>query len=178
MGAPLATQASDASGLQVQSSMRRSISGVAGANTQPTVPKSDPTTLLTRPGRRALDESRTFRLSSRSRMALDVVMGVASKKGATMAMRRARWTATMVLLVAALTSAGPASARVDTLAQGAMNLVGTPLDLAMSPYTATSTFVRKQYAKSGQSTLAKVATTPVVGLVYIPSCTITAGAVR
>jgi hypothetical protein len=94
-----------------------------------------------------------------------------------MAMRRARRTATMGLLVAALTSAGPASARIDTLAQGTMNLVGTPLDLAMSPYTVTSTFVRKQYAKSGQSTLAKVATTPAVGLVYIPSCMITTGAV-
>jgi len=83
----------------------------------------------------------------------------------------------MALLVAALTSTGPASARVDTLAQGTMNLVGTPLDLAMSPYTATSTFVRKQYAKSGQSTLAKVVTTPAVGLVYIPSCMIITGAV-
>jgi hypothetical protein len=83
----------------------------------------------------------------------------------------------MALVVAALTSAGPASARVDTLAQGAMNLVGTPLDLAMLPYTATSTFVRKQYAKSGQSTLAKIAITPAVGLAYIPSCTIITGAV-
>ncbi len=109
-------------------------------------------------------------------MALDVVMGVASKRGATMAMRRARRTATTALLVAALASAAPASAKTDTLAHGAMNLVGSPLDVAMSPYTATSTFVRKHYATS-QSTLAKVATTPVVGLVYIPSCVIITGAV-
>jgi hypothetical protein len=94
-----------------------------------------------------------------------------------MAMRRARRTATMALLVAALASAGPASAKIDTLAQGAMNLVGTPIDVAMSPYTATSTFVRKHYATSGQSTLAKVATTPALGLVYIPSCVIITGAV-
>jgi hypothetical protein len=109
-------------------------------------------------------------------MALDVAMGVPSKRGATMAMRRARRTATTALLVAALASAGPASAKIDTLAQGAMNLVGAPIDVAMSPYTATSTFVRKQYAKSG-STLANIATTPVLGLVFIPSCVIITGTV-
>jgi hypothetical protein len=105
-------------------------------------------------------------------MALGAAMGVPSKRGATMAMRRARRTATMALLVAALASADRASAKIDTLAQGAMNLVGSPMDVAMSPYTATSTFVRKYYAKGGQSTLAKVVTTPAIGLVYIPSCAI------
>src|SRR5262245_61087285 len=94
-----------------------------------------------------------------------------------MAMRRVRRTATGALLVAALASAGPASAKIDTLAHGAMNLVGTPLDVALSPYTATSTFVRKQYVKGGQSTLAKVVTTPALGLVYIPSCVIATVAV-
>jgi hypothetical protein len=94
-----------------------------------------------------------------------------------MAMRRARRTATMALLVAALASASPASAKIDTLAQGAMNLVGAPIDVAMSPYTATSTFVRKHYATSDQSTRAKVVTTPVLGLVYIPSCVIITGTV-
>jgi len=89
-----------------------------------------------------------------------------------MVMQRARRTATTALLVAALASAGPASAKIDTLAQGAMNLVGTPLDIAMSPYTATSTFVRKQYAKSDQSMFSKVVATPALGLVYIPSCVI------
>ena len=88
-----------------------------------------------------------------------------------MAMRRARRTATTALLVAALASAGPASAKIDTLAQGTMNLVGTPLDIVMSPYTATSTFVRKQYGK-GDLTVGKVVATPALGLVYIPSCVI------
>src|SRR5262245_17921287 len=89
-----------------------------------------------------------------------------------MAMRRARRTATTALLVAALASAGPASAKIDTLAQGTMNLVGTPLDIAMSPYTATSTFVRKQYGKADQLTVGKLVAAPALGLVYIPSCVI------
>ena len=94
-----------------------------------------------------------------------------------MALRRARRTATTALLVAALASAGPASAETETLAKGAMNLVGAPIDLAMSPYTATSTFVRKHYATSDQSTLAKVATTPPVGMVYLTTCLAITGAV-
>lgn len=87
-----------------------------------------------------------------------------------MAMRRARRTATTALLVATLALAGPASAKSDTLVNGAMNLVGAPVDLALSPYTATSTFVRKQYIKSDQSTAGKIATTVPVGMVYITSC--------
>jgi hypothetical protein len=94
-----------------------------------------------------------------------------------MARRRTRRTATTALLVAALASAGPAAAKVDTLAQGSMNLIGAPLDVAMSPYTATSSFVRKHYIKSKESTLGKIATTPIVGLVYIPSCVMITGAV-
>jgi hypothetical protein len=83
----------------------------------------------------------------------------------------------MALLVAALAAAGPASAGTETLARGAMNLVGTPLDLALMPYTSTSSFVRKHYLTSDQSTLAKIATTPVVGPVYLLSCGIITGAV-
>jgi hypothetical protein len=109
-------------------------------------------------------------------MALDVVMGVA-REGGTMAMRWTRRAATTALLVAALASAGPAAAETDTLAQGAMNLVGSPLDVAMAPYTATSSFVRKHYLTGKESTLAKVGTTPLLGLVYIPSCLIITGSV-
>ena len=52
-----------------------------------------------------------------------------------------------------------------------MNLVGTPLDLALSPYTVTSSFVRKYYIKGKGSTLSKIAMTPLMGVVYVASCT-------
>ena len=67
-----------------------------------------------------------------------------------MGMRPARTIATTALLAAALALSGPVWAETDTLARGAMSLVGTPLDLALSPYTATSTFVRKFYINGNQ----------------------------
>ncbi len=94
-----------------------------------------------------------------------------------MAMGRAGRTATAALLAAALAWAGPAAAGTETLSRGAMNLVGTPLDLAVWPYTTTSVFVRKHYIENKQSTLAKIAMTPFIGLVYGVSCMAITGTV-
>jgi hypothetical protein len=88
-----------------------------------------------------------------------------------MARGRAGGTAAAALLAATLAWAGPAAAETETLSRGAMNLVGTPLDLALSPYTTTSTFVRKYYMKGSQSTLTKIAMTPLMGIVYGIVCT-------
>jgi hypothetical protein len=93
-----------------------------------------------------------------------------------MGMRRGRRIAIAALLATALTWAGPASAETNTLAHGAMSLVGAPLDLAMTPYTATSTFVRKFYISGNQSPVAKVALTPLVGSVYGICCVALTGA--
>jgi hypothetical protein len=71
--------------------------------------------------------------------------------------------------------AGPASAKTDTLARGAMSLVGTPLDLALLPYTASSTFVRKFYLTGEQSALGKVMLTPLMGAVYGICCVAISG---
>jgi len=106
---------------------------------------------------------------------------VESKKGAIMGMRPARTTATAALLATALALSGPVWAETATLARGAMSLVGTPLDLALSPYTATSTFVRKFYVNGTQPPMEKVLLTPVMGMAYIGSCTllnIAAGVMR
>ena len=94
-----------------------------------------------------------------------------------MGMRRAPRIATAALLATALTWAGPASAKTDTLARGAMSLVGTPLDVALSPVTGTTSFVRKFYMGSNQSALSKVLLTPLVGAVYGICCTGITGAV-
>jgi hypothetical protein len=93
-----------------------------------------------------------------------------------MGMRRGRRIASAALLATVLTWAGPASAKTDTLARGAMSLVGTPLDLALTPYTATSTFVRKFYIGGNQSPVAKVAMTPLIGVVYGLCCVALTGA--
>jgi len=98
-----------------------------------------------------------------------------------MGMRPARTTATAALLATALALSGPVWAETATLARGAMSLVGTPLDLALSPYTATSTFVRKFYVNGNQPPMEKVLLTPVMGMAYIGSCTllnIAAGVMR
>ena len=98
-----------------------------------------------------------------------------------MGMRPARTIATTALLAAALALSGPVWAETDTLARGAMSLVGTPLDLALSPYTATSTFVRKFYINGSQPPMEKVLLTPIMGIAYIGSCTllnISAGVMR
>ncbi len=94
-----------------------------------------------------------------------------------MAILPARSTATAALLAAVLSCAAPAAAETKTLARGAMDLVGTPLDLALSPYTVTSTFVRKYYVTGKGSPLEKALLTPVTGLVYGCSCLMTTGAV-
>ncbi len=85
-------------------------------------------------------------------------------------MRRVGRIATSALLVTALTWAGPASAKTDTLARGAMSLIGAPLDIALTPYTASSTFVRKFYISGNQSPVAKVVMTPLMGTVYGICC--------
>jgi hypothetical protein len=87
-----------------------------------------------------------------------------------MGMRSARRTATAALLATALLWAVAASAETDTLSRAGMDLVGTPLDLALSPYTAGSTFVRKYYINGKQSVLEKALMTPVMGVAYVPSC--------
>ena len=94
-----------------------------------------------------------------------------------MAMRPARRTATAALLATVLACAGPAAAETATLARGAMSLVGTPVDLALTPYTAGSAFVRKYYVNGKQSALEKALMTPVMGMVYGASCTMITGAV-
>jgi hypothetical protein len=93
-----------------------------------------------------------------------------------MAMRWAGRIASAALLATILMWAGPASAKTDTLARGAMSLVGTPLDIALTPYTASSTFVRKFYM-GNQSPLAKVALTPLMGVSYGVACVAITGAV-
>lgn len=89
-----------------------------------------------------------------------------------MANRRARRTLSGALLAIALVGAGPAAAKTDTLARGAMSLVGTPLDLALSPVTATTSFVRKYYVGGKQSALQKAVMTLPIGGMYGLSCVI------
>ncbi len=92
-------------------------------------------------------------------------------------MRRAGRIATAALLATALTWAAPASAKTDTLARGAMDLVGTPLDIALAPVTGTTSFVRKFYMQGNQSPTAKILLTPLVGAIYGITCTGMTGAV-
>jgi hypothetical protein len=93
-----------------------------------------------------------------------------------MANRRVRRTATAALLAIALVGAGPAAAKTDTLARGAMDLVGTPLDVALTPVTATTSFVRKYYLGGSQSPLQKAVMTLPIGGMYGISCVIVTGA--
>src|SRR5262249_29386953 len=98
------------------------------------------------------------------------------RKGDMRMPRVGRITTVALLATALVTWTGPASAETNTLARGAMNLVGTPLDLAVLPYTATSSFVRKYYIKGNQSPVAKAALTPLMGMVYGISCVAITGA--
>jgi hypothetical protein len=80
------------------------------------------------------------------------------------------------LVAIVLTCARPAAAETDTLARGAMNLVGTPIDVALFPVTMTTSFVRKFYMSDRQGPVAKVALTPLIGTVYGISCVAITGA--
>ena len=93
-----------------------------------------------------------------------------------MSNRRVRRIGTAALLAIFLLGARTATAETSTLAGGAMDLVGTPIDLALSPVTATTSFVRKYYVTSDASAAQKVMMTPLVGVVYIPSCLAITGA--
>jgi hypothetical protein len=57
-----------------------------------------------------------------------------------------------------------------------MDLVGTPIDVALMPVTATTSFVRKYYVGGNQSIAQKALMTPLTGVVYLPSCLIITGA--
>jgi hypothetical protein len=93
-----------------------------------------------------------------------------------MSNRRLGRTATAALLAIALLGVRPAAAETETLAAGAMDLVGTPIDVALMPATATTSFVRKYYVNSNASVAHKVLLTPLVGVVYLPSCLAITGA--
>ena len=93
-----------------------------------------------------------------------------------MSNRRVLRNATAALLAIALLGARPAAAETETLAGGAMDLVGTPIDLALTPVTATTSFIRKYYVSGDQSIAQKVLMTPLTGVVYIPSCLMITGA--
>jgi hypothetical protein len=93
-----------------------------------------------------------------------------------MSNRRVLLNATAALLAIALLGARPAAAETETLAGGAMDLVGTPIDVALMPVTATTSFVRKFYMSGDQSVAQKVLMTPLTGVVYLPSCLMITGA--
>ncbi len=93
-----------------------------------------------------------------------------------MANRRARRIATAALLAMAFAAAAPAAAETATLARGAMSLIGTPLDVALVPVTATTSFVRKYYVNGTQSPIQKAVMTLPVGGMYGLSCVIITGA--
>jgi hypothetical protein len=92
-----------------------------------------------------------------------------------MSNRRVRRIGTAALLAVALLGARTAAAETSTLAGGAMDLVGAPVDLALTPVTATTSFVRKFYVTGNRSAVQKVALTPAVGVVYLPACLIITG---
>jgi hypothetical protein len=93
-----------------------------------------------------------------------------------MSNRRVRHHATAALIAIVLLGVRTAPAETATLAGGAMDLVGTPIDLALTPVTATTSFVRKYYVGSEQSAAHKVMLTPLIGVVYLPSCVMITGA--
>jgi hypothetical protein len=93
-----------------------------------------------------------------------------------MSTRRVRRTGIAALLAITLLGARPAAAETSTLAGGAMDLVGAPVDLALTPVTATTSFVRKYYVGGNKSVPQKVLLTPLIGVVYIPCCMAITGA--
>jgi hypothetical protein len=93
-----------------------------------------------------------------------------------MSNRRVRRNATAALLAIVLMGARTSAAETSTLAGGAMDLVGTPIDVALMPVTATTSFVRKYYVGGSQSVAQKVMMTPLTGVVYLPSCLMITGA--
>ena len=93
-----------------------------------------------------------------------------------MSKRPLRRTGTAALLALVLLGARTTAAETATLAGGAMDLVGTPIDLALAPVTATTSFVRKFYVTGNRSLAEKVTLTPLIGVVYLPSCLAITGA--
>ena len=93
-----------------------------------------------------------------------------------MSNRRVRRNAAAALLAIVLMGARTSAADTSTLAGGAMDLVGTPIDVALTPVTATTSFVRKYYVTSDASVAQKVLMTPLTGVVYLPSCIMITGA--
>jgi hypothetical protein len=93
-----------------------------------------------------------------------------------MSNRHLRGLGTAALLAIFILGARTAAAETSTLAGGAMDLVGAPIDLALTPVTATTSFVRKYYVTSNASVAQKVTMTPLIGVVYVPSCIMITGA--
>ena len=92
-----------------------------------------------------------------------------------MSNRRVGRIGAAALVAIVLLGVRTAAAETSTLAGGAMDLVGAPVDLALTPVTATTSFVRKFYVTGNRSVTQKVVLTPAVGVVYLPACLIITG---
>jgi len=79
-----------------------------------------------------------------------------------------------VALVGLLTlaPAAPAGAAAVMLKRSVENVLQAPLDFVLTPVTMGVSFVRGAILKGEASPLAKAATTPIMAIPYLPTCTL------
>jgi len=85
--------------------------------------------------------------------------------------RSVRLLGCIAALIMVLTSAPPVFAKAETLKRQASNALNGPPDMLLQPYTAMSSFVRNMYLRDHFSLTSKITLTPLMLVVYAPSCT-------
>jgi hypothetical protein len=92
-----------------------------------------------------------------------------------MGFRTVRIVAVLLVAASTLLWSPSAHAKAETLKRSVSNILQAPLDFALMPYTSVDTLVRNYYMSKRTSALEKVMITPVIGVIYLPSCVFASG---
>jgi hypothetical protein len=92
-----------------------------------------------------------------------------------MGFRTVRIVAIALVAAAALVWSRPAHAKAETLKRSVSNILQAPLDYALMPYTAVDSLIQNYYRSERHGAVEKVLLTPVMGIIYLPSCIFMSG---
>lgn len=92
-----------------------------------------------------------------------------------MGSRTVRFLAIALVVASTLAWSRPAHATADMLKRCISNVLQAPLDYALVPYTAVDSLVQNYYLSKRHGPVEKALLTPVMGAIYVPTCTFMSG---
>lgn len=92
-----------------------------------------------------------------------------------MGFRTVRLMAVALVAASVLAWTPAAHAKAEMLKRDISNVLQAPLDFALIPYTATDSLVHNYYRSKRHSLAEKIFLTPVMAVIYVPTCVFMSG---